>query len=1770
MIEFNLQYMKFVNYALINNGIDICESAVLASTENDIKDVCVECSGEYFHTTTTPTIPLLPQGKEIRLADFALKPSAKMMGGLTEKVKSVFTIVVWADANTPESKREMYRKDYEIDLMPYDQWLGISIMPQSLASFVTPNHPLINKVVLNAAKVLKDMTGSSSLSEYQSGNTTDVVKQIAAVYAALHSENIVYRALPASFEVIGQRLSLPEQVLTTKLGNCIELTILFASVLEAIGINTAVIIQKGHAFLAVWLVDDCCQYSVCDDVSYVEKKCSNGIGEMLVLESTQITHEHTSFDEALKNANLSLADNSVFEMMIDIRRCRLEGIRPMPQRILNNGSWELQNVEGVEHDECTIEVKEHSRYDLSRVGSSEHELSKLDIWERKLLDFSLRNNMLNLHLRQKAIQFISFDIDKLEDHLQDGEEYQITEKPNVEIRCDQEERLVRSKLYPNLQPLISNDIQHHSLHTYLTEQETKNTLKNIYRAARNAIEETGANSLFLTIGALRWFETDRSENPRYAPILMLPVEMIYKKGQYYVRTNDEDIMLNVTLIEFLRQNYDIKISGLDPLPKDEHGVDVSLIFAIIREALKNQKRWDVEEESILGVFSFSKFLMWNDIHNHRKELMENKVVESLVEQRLTWQPEALQTTLQEKDKVMKPEQLSLPVPVDSSQMAAVFEAGLGHSFILYGPPGTGKSQTITNLIANALFQGKRVLFVAEKMAALSVVQSRLATIGLDPFCLEMHSNKVTKRHILDQLAKALNVRHTVGPNEYLHTAESLFEERKKLIEYMEALHEHKGSDGFSLYDCIIRYERDDCQTMDADILTDTFMERFSKDEWQKYEHLLGVRLVSVMSIVGQPSQNSLLGMSIEESDLAGGTKLRDSLNDSLQAINNAIKAYEQLVTASQKREELLKNNTPVIFDEDADELFTEWRKAKAKWFIPRFFAKRKFLSRIREFNQYIVENEVDSLIAALSEYMKLHKQIADTQNSINKYFETTYGGDALPPKEELLKMSSRMTLWSKNLSGIRDWYQWCAYRKELQSAGLGTVVDYVEKEVVNASELLPIARKTIYKALAQKKIAESAILRTFEGAIFDDTVSLYKKLTTEFQKLSELELCSRLADNVPQVTDNISNSSEIGLVNRNISNGGRGMSIRDLLDQIPELIKKLCPCMLMSPMSVAQYLPLTQDKFDIVIFDEASQMPTSEAVGAIARGKALIVVGDPKQMPPTSFFSSTNVNEDEADIDDMESILEDCRALQIPSLQLNWHYRSQHESLIAFSNNEYYDGSLITFPSVDDKQTKVKYVPVNGVYDKGGKRNNKAEAEAIVNEVVRRLKMENAGKHSIGIISFSVVQQYLIEDVLQERMDKDKALREAAESLYEPIFVKNLENVQGDERDIILFSIGYGPDKDNKVSMNFGPLNNRGGERRLNVAVSRARQEMVVFSSLKSAQIDLKRSKAKGVEGLKHFLEYAEQQILVQTENTLTSSDDSIIAKQIAQAMKEKGYNASVNVGRSMFKVDVAIASKTNPETYSLGILLDGEGYHNTQTTRDREIVQPSVLANLNWQVMRVWSVDWLNNPERVVKRIIDRIENAPVLEEKFIAKEFDASQQEEKIVTTNAVKYEEYAPKEDEIFQDTVIVSRIVENEQPITLMQLCRRICSMRGEARVTPTMIRYFTGIVNRCFYTCPDRKGITIWKDKESADSYVNYRPNSGRDVTDIPLAEINNVIIEAVREQFSIDTDSLSLIAAKKLGFSRRGAKVDEALKISIHQLIDNGIIEETDGKLRMK
>ncbi|MDE6339908.1 MAG: DUF4011 domain-containing protein, partial [Muribaculaceae bacterium] len=535
LVNIGAEYLKMANYALIHNRIPVCQAVELTNeSDKPFEDVKVICDGEFIYHFESVVIGRINPGETVRLSPYNVSPDPSKLANITERVLTNFKLTVTGGDEV------IAEKVFEIELMPYDHWTGIKILPQTIASFITPNHPSISSLVVKSAAVLKQLTGSSSLNEYQSGNSNNVRQQVAAVFGALHDMGIVYRGLPPSYEAIGQRITLPDQVILSKIANCIELTLLMASVLEAIGINCLIIFQQKHAYLGVWLVDDCYPCSVCDDAAFIEKKCSRGIDEMLVLECTHIAQESVSFEEAVRAAEHNLADHSVFEMFIDVKRSRLERILPLPARVENNGIWTFE-TSGIDHDSCEIEVKEHDRYDLSRISANNKELTKFDIWERKLLDFSLRNSLLNISLRRRAVQFISFEINRIEDHLQDGNEYCILPKPNVELSFETDGNLVRSKLYETLHDLILNDIEHHLLHTYLPEGETRSMLKNIYRAARNAIEETGANSLFLSVGTLRWFETEQSTTPRYATLLLLPVEMVYKKGNYFIRTRDEEI-----------------------------------------------------------------------------------------------------------------------------------------------------------------------------------------------------------------------------------------------------------------------------------------------------------------------------------------------------------------------------------------------------------------------------------------------------------------------------------------------------------------------------------------------------------------------------------------------------------------------------------------------------------------------------------------------------------------------------------------------------------------------------------------------------------------------------------------------------------------------------------------------------------------------------------------------------------------------------------------------------------------------------------------------------------------------------------------------------------------------------------------------------------------------------------------------------------------------------------------------------------------------------
>lgn len=556
-------------------------------------------------------------------------------------------------------------------------------------------------------------------------------------------------------------------------------------------------------------------------------------------------------------------------------------------------------------------------------------------------------------------------------------------------------------------------------------------------------------------------------------------------------------------------------------------------------------------------------------------------------------------------------------------------------------------------------------------------------------------------------------------------------------------------------------------------------------------------------------------------------------------------------------------------------------------------------------------------------------------------------------------------------------HAWCAWRRARAHAvdlGLHAIVQALEDGHLPTGAVRRAIEVNHARWWLARVIDASPVLRQFVSVEHERKIFNFRDLDEQVRRITAEYIRSRVRAGLVEKED-VKRASEFGLIRRELEKKARHKPLRQLISEAPNAIPKLTPCLLMSPLSIAQYLPVEQQSFDMVIFDEASQITVWDAIGAIARGRQTIVVGDPRQLPPTSFFSSGQGAEDDGEQEeDLESILDEMLGANMPTINLSWHYRSRHESLITFSNHRYYKGGLVTFPSPVTQDAAVSLQFVGGIYERGGSQTNRAEADAIVAEIERRLLDANASSQTLGVVTFNQKQQALILDLLDAARRRNGELdRFFAEDLIEPVFVKNLESVQGDERDVILFSTTFGPDASGaRLSMNFGPLNKSGGERRLNVAITRARAELKVFSSLRAEQIDLSRTAAIGVRDLKHFLEFAEKGVRALSEAVFGSQGDfeSPLEAAVARDLRDKGWILHPQVGVSRFRVDLGVVDPAAPGRYLAGIECDGATYHRSATARDRDLVRESVLRGLGWRILRLWSTDYWLDPEGSINKL--------------------------------------------------------------------------------------------------------------------------------------------------------------------------------------------------------
>jgi very-short-patch-repair endonuclease len=1694
-----------IGFASHQNAVPLVRELRLCNEgESPVQDLVLTLSTDpSFVETRTWRIDRINPGDQLNIPDRDIKLNAGYLAGLSESLAGEVVLRLSHGDNVLAEQR------FAIELLARTEWGGLSAMPELLAAFCMPNDPAVDRVLKAASQVLRRAGKKDGIDGYESKSRTRVWELTSAIWSAVCSFKLSYALPPASFEQQGQKIRPPGVILENGVATCLDTALLFAAALEQAGLNALLIMTKGHAFAGVWLQPQEFSQLLTDEAAAVRKRLD--LKELLVFETTLATHFPVpSFSQAVAAAERQL-DDEQFIMAIDLHRARMQKIRPLalvaPAGAGADPEEAGPGVEGLE------EAPALPGFDVEVDPVVEGPAGKLTLWQRKLLDLTTRNRLLHLPDSAKGLRLVCCEPAALEDLLSGGKRIRVVPVPDLNSGGRDIALYEQQNRESLLDEVARQALARGEVLANLDKAKLDATLVELYRKARTDLEEGGANTLFLAIGFLKWKKSAEDAKIYSAPLILLPVKLERKSALSGVTLGilDEEPRFNLTLLELLRHDFELQIPGLDgELPSDESGIDVAGIWNSVRRAVRDVQGFEVSTDVVLGTFSFAKYLMWKDLAANATQLMQSPLVKHLLQRDAEGPDDTVVNEFprpERLDATVPAAQLFTPLPADSSQLSAVVASAGDHSFVLDGPPGTGKSQTIANMIAHNLALGRRVLFVAEKRAALDVVYRRLAEKGLGEFCLELHSSKASKVEVLKQLERAWDVRDALSAEEWQREAGRLQTLRGRLNEVVEVLHRRR-SNGLSLHQAIGRVVRDHSALTPRLSWPATTAD--DADQYQRLQDLVrrlalngeaGKNLSSRFGVLGQTQWSNawqaqlassarempealhalqstserLLSIThlplpvVEVAQLqqlsalaallceAHGLDLSFAFSpDASNRISAARRASERVESYRELQRDLSLDYAPEACRRIPFQVMRQaWKEAEGKFWFFASFAKKKVarqlaeaggasglpdtfkdLATLEQLHTKLVDLDglavdVQSLpgwaglasdtprmrqAAALAERLRaLLSTLAESPDHLIALRGAVVrlvveANDMLAPggqtatalgmlQQALQRYQGSAALFAELGAGsvatatvadqqatcasiqqheeqLKAWCDWCRVREEALQAGLAPLALAVEQGSLPATDAEHAFATAYAYWFATHGIDNEPLLRTFVAAEHMSDIAAFSTLDDELAKLTVRYVRAKLCGLIPSKNET-AKTGGFAILKHELQKSRRHKPVRQLAIEMGDALNRLAPCMLMSPLSIAQFLPPDQPPFDLVIFDEASQIAPWDAIGSIARGKQVVIAGDPRQMPPTNFFNRSASAGDDDTAEDMESILDECLGAGVPSHSLSWHYRSRHESLIAFSNHRYYDSNLITFPAAETRASAVEWRRVEGVYAKGKGRYNQAEAQAIVNETVKRLTDPAfiAAGHSIGIITLNADQQKLISDLLDVARQQYPQIEPFFQDTQtEPVVVKNLETVQGDERDLIILGIGYGPTEPGApvMSMNFGPLNKEGGWRRLNVAITRSRREMLVFSSFDPSMIDLNRTNARAVRDLKHFIEFAQRgpKALAEAVQGSVGGYDSPFEEAVAQGLRRLGWQVVPQIGVSRFRIDLGIVHPDRPGDYLAGVECDGATYHSAATARDRDKVRGAILRGLGWDLLRLWSTDWWVDKEGALQRL--------------------------------------------------------------------------------------------------------------------------------------------------------------------------------------------------------
>lgn len=1660
-VRFELQ--PFVSLATQQAGIKVVrEIRIDNRTSEDL--VGVELRAVFDPAFAAPKIwriPRIPAGESLTIED----PRVRLSAGYLASVADSFSAEALLELFIGGSWRGEWSR--KLDVLGRTHWGGYVNRPELLTAFCLPNDPAVAQVLSRASEIMREEGRSPSLTGYDARSPDRVREMTNAVWSAVASVGIEYAYPQVSFDTPGQRIRPPSVIAMDKLATCMDLALLFCAALEQAYLHPVIVLEKEHAYAGVHLVPTDLESGrpVLGKVAEIRRRLR--AGTLLLFETTLVTTEPRPFEQATKAARRTATRlcRNRFECLVDVKACRMARVMPL---VFHQDAASI----GLASAGARI------RLDGEPVVSTTSRADRLDKWKAKLLDLSPRNPLIDCPT-ERTVPLEVPDPALFLGLLAQSSSAEVASTEQQDTKAD---------------GLIAP--------SGLPSAELDRRLMAIRRRDRNAREEGGASILFLTAGTLHWHQREAPDRQLSSPLLLVPLRLRRKSllAPWEIECTEGPSFLNPALGAALDREYEIGIDKweetLSPCVIQE--IDFEALLDRAGKHLRHLSGSSVTADIAVGTFGFRKLFMWRDLVETSHQLVRNRTVRHIADsptQPYVWGTDV--PSPEQLDDIADPSAMLAPLNTDASQLSAVVASRNDADFVMIGPPGTGKSQTIANIIAQGIADGKRILFSAQKSVALDVVYSRLKELDLHRFCLHIRPGH---RETSDAIRQLKDSWHSVS--EYDEEAGVPQHLRLRRLQeglngYPEAIHE-KHPNGLSVHWALgaladsrdlprMSFKWPNVGAHDAEEWGDMAslakrlgalaqeqlreplkcLELVTWPDWsRKWEEALLARAQEMIDAcrrlegaaerllveLGATKPALTFPQVIRLSRLARSVqrapelKLDFAFSPSREIIIDSVRECVRLFRATAKLKSGLstKYRADVLMDVDLGRIR---ELALSKRPDDRKTARNKWREEARPVDSFEIEKDIDiwmeinearHAIRDLAEILREFRawrgtgtdheletvselaEVARTLIDATDWSERKLR-DLVHPDDSLLDAcqgyEEEFRSWSTTADGFgklagrkltasprvyRDLHDlvalledlrtyrhripsrcvWNTACDEAQSFGLAGLAEALMARTLKPADSRRAFEGDYARWWLDALIDNHQVLRGFTGMERERMIGDLRTLIGDTRDLVPTRIRSRLRENVPSITQRALGES-YAMLKRETAKRRRFKSLRRLFVDAEEAISELTPCMLMSPIAAARHLAPGRSPFDLVIIDEASQLPVSEAVGIVGRGRQTIVVGDPMQLPPSGFFEASWDDPEDADPDraDLDSILDEVIGASLPTVSLNWHYRSRFESLIHFSNDRYYDRRLITLPTPTTHNEAVKYLRVEGDY-RPGSGTNAAEAHALVREILARLDDAHGGRvPSMGVVTFNQAQRDLVETLLHAERERHPALDAMFQRRFDHFFIKNIENAQGDERDIVFLGVTYGPDTKGHLSLNFGPLNVEGGERRLNVAITRARQELVVLSSFDPEAIETARTPSQGVHDLRAFLEYARGGVgAPKTIRHLTDrSSASPFEVTVARAIEDMGWTTHLHVGESRLggsghAVDIGVVDPQDPNRYLAGVECDGETYNQYHTASDRDVLRPAVLHQRGWNLIRVWSLDYFADPDRTMERVGEAI----------------------------------------------------------------------------------------------------------------------------------------------------------------------------------------------------